>query len=255
MTISVIGNGGVKDKDLAPPLKQVSPSGFCDRLAKNVSKCIQNLGIGALASSIGTPVASGAAYLAEKVGVISKVGSSTSNLKEIADNMIKMGLRLDGDAIANAACPLQEFVTQFNRVVLPEFQTTVFAEKVKTAWAGGFTIPITEELIFRGLVQDVLLTRLPKYIIKKIAPGQESLLDSTTAKIIRVALTSALFSSAHIVNIGVLPGSYVSMQLVATFVMGIYLGALKESKAGLLGSIGAHISNNIMALIPNLMQC
>jgi len=49
--------------------------------------------------------------------------------------------------------------------------------------------------------------------------------------------------------------SYFRMQLVSTFVGGIGLGILKESKVGLLGAIGSHIGNNMLALTPGLWSC
>ena len=51
------------------------------------------------------------------------------------------------------------------------------------------------------------------------------------------------------------PDTYVSLQLVATFVGGIGLGILKESNAGLLGAIGAHVTNNMIAISPSLWSC
>lgn len=45
------------------------------------------------------------------------------------------------------------------------------------------------------------------------------------------------------------------MQLVATFAMGTGFGIIKESKAGLLGSIGAHMTNNFVAIAPQLWGC
>ncbi|MBM3183732.1 MAG: CPBP family intramembrane metalloprotease [Chlamydiae bacterium] len=104
-------------------------------------------------------------------------------------------------------------------------------------------------------MQDVLLKRLPKWALKKIAPGKEAALDSRIAKVARVVLTAALFSAFHLVNQGVLSDAYVKAQLIGTFVLGLGFGAIKESKAGLLGSIGAHMANNMLASRGLLMMC
>lgn len=55
-----------------------------------------------------------------------------------------------------------------------------------------------------------------------------------------------------VINSGVLDDSDLSMQLIHSFVGGIALGILKESKVGLIGSIGCHIANNIIALSSDL---
>ncbi len=52
----------------------------------------------------------------------------------------------------------------------------------------------------------------------------------------------------HLQNSAVFDDGYVSDQLMRTFVMGLGLGILKKSKAGMLGAIGAHVVNNLSAL-------
>jgi membrane protease YdiL (CAAX protease family) len=101
----------------------------------------------------------------------------------------------------------------------------------------------------------ILIYHFSKFIVKKIAPGKETLLDTTAAKATRIVLTAAAFSAAHLQNQDLFSDSYVIMQLVSTFVGSIGLGILKESKAGLLGSIGAHMAHNFIAISPILWSC
>jgi len=119
----------------------------------------------------------------------------------------------------------------------------------------GLIIPIAEEILFRGLVQDVLLTRIPKYIVKKTLPGKETVFDAKIAQAVRIILTAALFSAAHSLNDGTLPDSYVKAQLIATFVGGVGLGVLKESASGLLSAIGGHSANNLASIAYTLYIC
>jgi hypothetical protein len=120
-----------------------------------------------------------------------------------------------------------------------------------------FLGPVFEELMHRGGVQEILLTGLPKNILKIIAPGKETLLDLTVVKTARIFLTAAFFSYVHfLLNRGVFPDSYCNAQIVSSFVKsGITYGLLKESKIGLLGSIVAHISNNILSLNEVFSYC
>lgn len=117
-----------------------------------------------------------------------------------------------------------------------------------------FGSPI-EEIFFRGLMQDVLLTRIPKYVIKNIVPGREIALDSSVAKTARIVLTAAAFSTCHLLNQGLFPDSALINQLTLTFVSGICFGIIKESKMGMLGSVGAHMSINFFAVPLELWSC
>lgn len=114
--------------------------------------------------------------------------------------------------------------------------------------------PIAEEIVFRFLIQDVILTRIPKCLIKRIMPGQETILDSKIAKVVRIILTASLFSLVHFGNLGTYPVAYVTVQVFASFFSGIGYGVLKESKWGLLATIGAHCINNTVAVICTLLS-
>lgn len=106
--------------------------------------------------------------------------------------------------------------------------------------------PIKEEIQYRMVIQDLFLMRIPKYIIKKVAPGKEKILDSKGMKAARIFLTATLFARAHLINKEI-SWAYTARQVPSTFVMGVFFGLMKESKAGLMGAIGMHMANNIIA--------
>lgn len=58
-----------------------------------------------------------------------------------------------------------------------------------------------------------------------------------------------------ILNKKMMADSYVINQLATSFIGGILYGTLKESKVGLLGSIGAHITYNMIARFSGLLKC
>lgn len=109
--------------------------------------------------------------------------------------------------------------------------------------------PIFEEPLFRYGIQEVLLTYLPKKIVKKVAPGKEMILDCKIAKTSRIALTTLLFAAIHLINKSEFPESYVMRQVISSFVGGIIFGILKESRVGLLGAIEAHCLNNCLSAL------
>ncbi len=127
--------------------------------------------------------------------------------------------------------------------------------KTSTILSTGCLVPIFEEFIFRELIQEELLTKLPRYIIKNVSPGNEIIMDSQAAKIARITITTTLFSAYHLINLATFPSNYVKAQMVATSILGIGLGILKESSAGLTGSLGCHMAYNLTSLLPYLVYC
>ncbi|MDP1836370.1 MAG: CPBP family intramembrane metalloprotease [Chlamydiales bacterium] len=239
----------------SPQLNASKSPNLCVRMAYGVGNIVKKFGLGVAA----TIIKSSPAFIGDSI--IEKLGLGRVELIPTAPiaNWVAMvgGNGLNGIVeSANAICPVKEFVRQSNLYQdIPVFQRSVPLLKAALLEGIGINAPIIEEVIFRGLIQDVFLTRVPKYIAKKIAPGTETALDSNIAKVARIVLTAVLFSAIHIPNYGALPSSYVDMQLASTFVLGIVLGALKESRAGLLGAMGAHITNNIIAISPILLSC
>jgi hypothetical protein len=244
-------------KNQTAQLNQIKPLGVCVRIAHGTANVVKKIGLGVAAAGLITPISSAIPFFAQKMGLIQQMGDRLSLIKEQVANLAKRGIALDAEAIANATCPIQEYVTQLNRVFrnLPELRQTVFSVKASTTLVIGIVAPVCEEIVFRCLIQNVLLKRIPQYIIKNVSPGKEIALDSSIAKAARIALTAILFSACHRSNFGLFPNSYVSMQLIATFVMGIGFGVLEETKAGLLGSISAHSINNIVAISRLLWSC
>jgi hypothetical protein len=108
----------------------------------------------------------------------------------------------------------------------------------------AIALPAIEEILFRGLIQDVLLNRIPKKILKRLAPQKTWILDSRVTQIARIVLVSALFAALHLMNKGIS-----NHRLVLHFTQGLAWGTIKESKLGLTGAIAAHMTNNAVATL------
>jgi|GEM_PF-6874779 membrane protease YdiL (CAAX protease family) len=236
---------------------QDEPSGFCSRMAYGVVNCVKNFGLGVAAAGIITPLTRGTSYLAQLGGLLPEI-TLEGQVRQVITNFQSQGLnKFNEESLLNATCYLEEVTKQYNSHFpsMPNKHLTPLIMKISAALMTGVIVPLQEEIFFRGLLQDVLLTRIPKFIVKKIAPGNETVLDTTIAKAARILLTSAAFSAAHLSNEGVESDSFVAVQLVSAFMIGIGFGLLKESKAGLLGSIAAHMVHNFAALAPTLLDC
>lgn len=126
---------------------------------------------------------------------------------------------------------------------VPSFETKI-GEIISVMSSG----PICEELLFRGVIQDILLKRIAKKILMNVAPEKAWVLDTRVATAARIVFASALFSTAHLINDGQLAHEYVVHQAIGAFFGSLLLGAIKESGLGLAGAIGAHIGHNAFAL-------
>lgn len=163
---------------------------------------------------------------------------------------IKIQDGFNPEKILEASCPKAEYYEQLSFVT---GQAMTKSQEIIQG-LGGLVVaaPVLEEIAFRGIIQDLLLKRLVKKAVVKIAPQHADKVDSKIYTGVRILLTSAAFAYIHTYNAAVMPDSYVDMQVVATFFKGIGFGVLKES-VGLASSIGAHAMNNLVAALPGVI--
>lgn len=220
----------------------------CKDIILNTTK---RFGTGVLATAVITPLSSGMAFLAQLTGYFERMDP----IKSHSETLRNIGIAAsEAERIANSQCPTQEYVHHINHEY-PHWGLTVEMVKTIQIVSVGIVVPISEEILFRGILQDLLLDKLVKRTVKAYATDKAKLLDTTAAKTARIGLTALLFSAYHLQNRGILSDDYVKLQVLSTFFMGLGFGVLKESKAGLTGAIAAHICNNMLALSPSLMRC
>lgn len=118
--------------------------------------------------------------------------------RDLTSNTAKLDFKINHNDITDAPCKIQEIVNQINSNIPTDLHITVFAVKARLIIYDCIIPPLFEEIIYRGLIQDCLLTRCPKYLIKRIAPGKEAIIDTTIAKIIRITFTAAIFYALHL---------------------------------------------------------
>jgi membrane protease YdiL (CAAX protease family) len=156
----------------------------------------------------------------------------------------------------SATCKLQELCNQINsNLPNPSDHTSPLQNKVLTSCNVIFAVPLLEELFFRQFLQGYILKKFSNFVIKNCVSQVKSPMIDKIDKVARVALTAGLFSLCHLNNEGQGSDAQLQGQLVHTFVVGLGLGWLKESEAGLLGAVGAHMANNAIASMEYLMSC
>lgn len=157
----------------------------------------------------------------------------------------------DPKKISWSSCPKAEYYRQMSNLT---GQANVRHQEIIHAISNMVVFtPVVEELAFRGLIQDLLLKRLVKSVISKVAPQHASKVDSKIYTGVRILLTSVAFAGFHILNKGIMPDSYVDQQVRDTFWMGIGFGIMKETY-GMASNIGAHMMQNLTAVLPSLVQ-
>lgn len=108
-------------------------------------------------------------------------------------------------------------------------------------------LPILEEAVFRGVCQEFVLRRSPKWLVRTLLPGETIDQDDTMLQIGRIFSTAVLFSLAHSFP-GNFPTSFIKCQVLTSFLSGLILGTLKESHFGFLGAVGYHLGNNAITV-------
>jgi membrane protease YdiL (CAAX protease family) len=101
----------------------------------------------------------------------------------------------------------------------------VFTNTFNTIFFKG---PIIEELIFRIGIQDTYLKKIPKAILKRIAPSYVNSLDTKIAKVTRIVFSALAFSLSHATAPEFEWPVCSTAKLVNTFVMGLILGGIQE---------------------------
>lgn len=106
--------------------------------------------------------------------------------------------------------------------------------------------PISEEIFCRGILQGVLLHKIPHSMIYPNNRGGINPLFTWWPRTVAVA---AIFAYVHQSEESTLSSR---TKTVHAFVLGVGLGCIKESRLKLAGAIGAHMVNNFISLIPLL---
>lgn len=117
----------------------------------------------------------------------------------------------------------------------------------------GFNSPVPiEEFIFRILIQDLFLKKTLFTCLQKIFPRMD--INSMPQKALRIAISSIIFSAAHLTNLSISTQEDVTLQLGNTLSLGIILGFLQEEVGDGWASLGLHSAFNSMGAL-KLSHC
>lgn len=195
---------------------------------------------GATLGSAGAPVGIVTTLIGYNLGVLEAVARQFGSLMRAYTELDRLATKV---GIVAAHTLLTEGLEKVVEVLFPE---SIFGLNRYDTGTTLLTTPLLDELAFRGGIQDLLLTRIPKLVLKKIAPGQESLLDSKVYKAAKIILTSALFALRQTVHFEVNGPLIGSVFVVYAFTAGVALGVMKESKPGILGCVTAYSVHNLV---------
>lgn len=125
--------------------------------------------------------------------------------------------------------------------IFPAIHTSFhYGLSLKTNWTYVAISAGLEELIFRGCMQSLFLTEIPKVVLRKIELSYETSVDHNIAKIVRILFVSTLFTLLHIVRFGNKPG-----MLLPQFISGIYFSYLRERGVSIAELSVVHFMLNV----------
>jgi membrane protease YdiL (CAAX protease family) len=145
-------------------------------------------------------------------------------------------------------------------IVKPEIYRDLFKMKIpKAAMFSDLRTMLTdvpaEEFLFRHLIQNVILKKGVSAVLGKCSPTLgEKYRNHTAGKIMRIALSSLVFSAAHSINIFMYPNhqNLVKYQYFNSFGVGLVLGYLQERTGNVWASFGAHAMFNVLQVLTRL---
>jgi len=159
--------------------------------------------------------------------------------------------------VINALCPHKtlSWAVEKSKNIRTATHAKALALSVLTAQT------VLSDLIFEGVVQELVLRRLPKAILKEIKPGSETVVDSTTAKILRVLLSTAIrYGTANFFMLSGDKKFMESSSCLETYRASVVIGGLvssllKETSPGLIGSIGQSLTFTALTYRKVLLDC
>lgn len=156
-------------------------------------------------------------------------------IADLATN--KLGFCLDNFISENGKTSIGKFISPI--AILNKKIGDLFGSSL----SGQVFVPaICEEVEFRWFVQEILLRQLPKQIVKQISPDLMNMVDSTPAKISRVAATALIFAYCHTYALNCTDGGGV-YQLVG----GAIYGTLYEfNNYSLFDCMNLHFIYNVL---------
>lgn len=243
------------------PLKDFIISG--DRYIKHHISPLLNLLSGKVGSEAFEPLSqSEKEKVIQNFEELSKKHLNQTNLSDEDKTFLFNYLR---NVLNKSECPKKEFSHFIKRIFFsPEMQelakefekdqSFITFNQYIAILQSCFRAPILEEILFRGLLQDILLDRFVRWTVNKLGLNDSKWTSSKAYTAGRILITSALFSYVHSFNSAHFTDEYVAEQIKQSFFAGLFFGLIKESPLGLAGSIGAHMINNVIAMLPLLMR-
>jgi len=106
------------------------------------------------------------------------------------------------------------------------------------------TIPFVEEFLFRDLLQEKLLKKIPHAFLHRFFPAKESLANNMLAAAARIASSAALFALVHAAAPEYPYNS--ALYLGHKFTIGVCCGIIQEMTENLHLSVAFHAGGNLI---------
>jgi len=152
-----------------------------------------------------------------------------------------------GVAFAIVSSPIESVIKTFVGVadLVDPFKAMSLADKIFMIPMGILVAPVSEELIFRGELEENLKTSFAALYERIGLPSENA------ARITAIFFSVVIFGLVHFTNVFSLNCAYVQLvpQVAICILGGFLLSAAKEATGSLAGPVGAHMGNNTLGVL------
>lgn len=148
-------------------------------------------------------------------------------------------ITLDENTFTNFTEHLKHAQAKLPNILSKNPLSELSLEQRVTLLEEGVRNPLLNGLVFQGLIQDVLLTRMVRAVLPE---SEKDAVNSTVAKTFRAIVTAAAYAATQAYDPAAASEScYNSQAMAAHFVTGLFFSAIKETPLGTSGSLGAQM--------------
>jgi membrane protease YdiL (CAAX protease family) len=109
------------------------------------------------------------------------------------------------------------------------------------------TCPFSEEIVFRGMLQEIILKKIPAKILQQVAPSYASMINSKAATAARILISAGTFALVHA---AAPQHPYDSaFFLFQKFAVGVCCGVIQEVAGNVFLSTAFHAGGNLIPAI------
>jgi len=165
-------------------------------------------------------------------------------------------LKIDSEWTRDSFCSFRQTLQKVGSEVPKFFSESTLSDleqKQRLEFLEKATLtPLVEQALFQGLIQDVLLTRVPRAMLPRY---ERKSVDEPLNKFFRMIITAGAYTGYQLLDASGRGEMYDPEQLISTFAGGLLYSFIKETDLGIVGSTMTQIAINALSHYPKMELC